>query len=149
MLQRIQSLYLLIGLVLFVLVFCFPLGYITPKGLEQLPMTTFGIIVHGEVHYTFTLLFILILSVICEVVALFLYKNRVLQMRMIVFNCVLQVGFYIAIVSYIFIYKSVLSASFSLNWALLLPIITIVINIFAYKAIHKDEALIRSLNHLR
>ena len=149
MLQRKQTLYLLVSLVLFVLTFCFPVGYLYPHQGGTVAISTLGFTIAEGSHYTLATFIIILISVVCEAVVIFLYKNRVLQMRLVVFNILLQIGFYIAVISYILIIKSPLNADYSVAWALFLPAVTMITNYLAYRAIHKDEALVRSLNHLR
>lgn len=148
MIQRIQTLYLIGAILMFVLMMCFPLGYFM-VGNASSPLSIFGVHIGPEFHNTLAISLILFLSVFCEMLAIGMFKNRALQMRLITFNSLLQVAFYIALVAYVLLFKGEFKTVYSLSWAVFLPLVTIVLNILAYKAIHKDEALVRSLNHLR
>lgn len=148
MIQRIQTLYLIGALGMFVLMFCFPIGSFTMGNVTS-SWSIFGIQTGKEFHSTLAVYLILSLSAFCEILAVVMFKKRSLQMRLVTFNSVLQVAFYVALVAYALLLKADLRAVYSLEWAAFLPLITIVLNILAYRAIRKDENLIRSLNHLR
>jgi hypothetical protein len=149
MLQRVQTLYLLGAVILFIIMMCFPMGYLHTVNSQVFPFWTIGVPGKLGFHYTLTIFIILLLSALCELITIFLFKNRVLQMRLTIFNIVLQVGFYIAVAAYLLIFKNDFNATFSVYFTLFLPLVTIFFNIMAFRKIHKDEALIRSLNHLR
>jgi hypothetical protein len=96
------------------------------------------------------------LAVIVPIVALvsiFMFKKRILQMRLNSFNIVLMLFQIIAMVAYFFYFKSnavaeeALPTHISLPFAL--PIINIILTYLAIRAIGKDEALVRSLDRLR
>lgn len=148
MLQRIQTLYLLGAIIAFVLMAFFPLGYMMMNGHPS-SLGVWGIQLTGMYRFTAISAGIFVISLICEIIAIFLYGNRILQMRLTIFNIVLQIGFYISTVAHVIVIGSDTGSSFSFNWALLLPLLTMVLNVLAYRAIHKDEKLVRSLNHLR
>lgn len=149
MIQRVQTLYLLGSVILFVLMMCFPLGYFNMNVSVSSAFWALGVNIDNVFHHTLTVFCILLIAAISESVTIFLFKKRALQMRLIIFNCVLQLAFYITVVAYILIYNSQFNASFSVSWPIFLPLIAIVLNIFAYRAIFHDESLLRSLNHLR
>jgi len=148
MIQRVQTIYLIGSIVLFVLMLCFPLGYFV-LGTNISSFDFRGVQIGPDFHHTLAISVILFIAVICETLALFVYRNRLLQMRLATFNSLLQIAFYIALVSYIFLYQGQFKVTYSVNWTVFLPLLTIVLNILAYKAIRKDETLVRSLNHLR
>jgi len=148
MIQRVQTIYLIGSIVLFVLMLCFPLGYFT-LGTNISSFDFRGVQIGPDFHHALAISVILFIAVICEILAVFLYRNRSLQMRLVTFNSLLQIAFYLALVSYIFLYKGEFKVSYCINWTVFLPLVTIILNILAYKAIRKDESLVRSLNHLR
>lgn len=149
MLQRVQTLYVLGAIVAFVLMIFFPLGTFTTNGNATLPLGIFGVQTAGIFRPVFIVSGIFIVSLLCEVIIIFIYGNRVLQMRFTIFNCVLQLGFYIAIAAYVMVFNSDMHSSFSMGWTIFLPLVTLILNLLAFKAIHKDEKLVRSLDHLR
>jgi hypothetical protein len=148
MLQRVQTLYLIGSIVLFILMLCFPIGYLS-IGKVTAPLNVFGFQI-GQVHHsTLIIAIVSFISLICQIAIILLFNNRLLQLRLVIFNIVLQVAFYIAVIASVMIYSDDAVSSFSVGWAIFIPVVTIVLNVLAYRAIRKDEALVRSLNHLR
>lgn len=149
MIQRIQTVYLLIVAALAVVVISLPLGsLITPDSaineMTNLSITT----ADGTVSYDPWALFaIQMVSAVIALGSIFLFKKRVVQMRLCLFNMILLVGYYITLVSFVFMLKE--NNSFVPAWTVVLPFINIILNWLALRAIGKDEALIRSLNSLR
>ena len=80
---------------------------------------------------------------------IFLFRNRILQIRMTIFNSLLLVGYYLAFVAFLFVFRSRLDASFHLSWGLCLPFVSLVLNYLAIRAIGKDEVLVRAADRLR
>ena len=136
MLQRIQTLYLLIAAGISVgLIFLFPIWE-----------TQEGAMVYA---YNELLYFILFLgSGLLSIVSIFMFKNRKLQFVLgrlnIIFNFFL-LGF--------FVYQSLKVSGETMvsekGIGMLLPIISIVFLVLANKAIKKDEDLVKSVDRLR
>lgn len=136
MIQRIQTIYLLIVTIL-AAICCF--------------VPSFH--VNGEAIDFVALLPLSILSAVVPVVAfatIFLYKRRVLQMRISSFNIVLML-FQIAILVYQYITIGKLSADAAVSLSITdsFPLINIILTYLAIRETGKDEALVRSLDRLR
>ena len=69
-----------------------------------------------------------------------------LQIRMTIFNSLLLVGYYIAALAFYFALKNDANM-FRVGWALCLPLISIILNILAVRAIGRDEVTV-SYTHL-
>ena len=82
-------------------------------------------------------------------ISIFLYKKRILQIRLCVFNIVLNVGLIGMIVFYSKIAANAVHAEIEFKIASVLPLITSILLILAIRAIGKDEALVRSINRIR
>ena len=149
MIQRIQTVYLLIVAVLAVIVLSTPLGsLITPESTIN-EMTNLSInAADGTVSYEPWALFaIQMVSAVIALGTIFLYKKRIVQIRLCLFNMILLVGYYITLGVFVYMLKG--SNSFTPSWSVCLPFINIVLSWLALRAIGKDEALVRSLNSLR
>ena len=96
MIQRIQTVYLLTVTGLLITAMCLPMGYFTDTMGEH-PFKALGMDVNGAFQSTWGLFGILMLSTIVAFATIFLYKNRMLQIRMSIFNSLLLVGYYILI----------------------------------------------------
>lgn len=151
MIQRIQSLYLVVITVLSVLVFFSPVvevfnqevkyilnyrGLVAADNASEIVINTWTITVISGI--------IPILSFIC----LFLFKNRLLQLRLCVINIVLMLGYYPLLVLNIY-FALQLELSYSLHMAVSYPLISAILSYLAIRAIGRDEALVRSLNRMR
>ena len=101
MIQRIQSLYLLIVTALLIAAMCLPMGYFIDTTGEH-PFKALGIDVNGTFQSTWGIFGILMLSALVAFATILLYKNRMLQIRMSIFNSLLLVGYYIAFVAFYF-----------------------------------------------
>lgn len=149
MIQRIQTIYLLIVSILLIVMMLIPVGYFyTETNVAE--MTNLAIITaNGTADYTPWALFVLLLlSTILAFAAIFLYKKRMLQIRLTVFSTIILIGYYITCAVFA---VSTLSAygSFTPSWSICLPFISIILNWLAIRAIKKDEALVRSYNTIR
>ena len=83
-------------------------------------------------------------------VTIFLYRKRILQIRLSVFNGLLMIGFY----GLFIYYMSTIGAgdeemNYSLKIALGLPLVCLILDYLAIRNIGADEVLVRSLDRLR
>ena len=150
MIQRIQSVYLLVVAILLIVAMCVPVGqYVCPNGYVA-EFSNFGIRMEdGRLLSSWGMFVIQLLSAIVALGTIFLFRNRILQIRMTIFNCLLLVGYYLVFVAFLFVFRSRLEASFHLSWGLCLPFVSLVLNYLAIRAIGKDEVLVRAADRLR
>ena len=129
---------------------CIPVGsYLCPNGYEA-GFTNLGVRMEdGSLLSSWGMFAILLLSAIVAFGTIFLFRNRILQIRMTIFNSLLLVGYYLAFVAFLFVFRSRLDASFHLSWGLCLPFVSLVLNYLAIRAIGKDEVLVRAADRLR
>ncbi|MDG2173040.1 MAG: DUF4293 family protein [Flavobacteriaceae bacterium] len=133
MIQRIQSLYLLICSILN-LAFCYHLYF----GNE---IAKFFLVTESNIPFEIILLFPLSISVI-SFYTIFKYKNRQTQFvlnRLSIILCFVFVG--------ILMFKFDIISNF--EWINLVPLFSIVLLVLANRAIKKDEDLIRSIDRIR
>ena len=156
MIQRIQSLYLLIVAVASTLLFFFPMiDYIDPvKGTYKLFATGLrsysdlpGILFFWE---TLPLLVLIVLSLIMDLITIFLYKNRSFQFRLVTINILLNVVL-VALVFLLYsrIYENRLQISSNYQFGIYIPLISLVFLVMTSRAIRKDQALVKSSDRLR
>ena len=149
MIQRIQTVYLLIVAILAVVVMSMPIGsFITPDStiLEISNLSISG--ADGTLNYEPWALFaIQMLSAVIALGTIFLYKKRMVQIRLSIFNIVLLVGYYATLAAFVYMLKE--ENSFVPAWNICLPFVSIILNWLAIRAIGSDEALVRSYNSLR
>ena len=78
------------------------MGYFIDTTGEH-PFKALGIDVNGTFQSTWGIFGILMLSALVAFATIFLYKNRMLQIRMSIFNSLLLVGYYIAFIAFYFV----------------------------------------------
>lgn len=149
MIQRIQSVYLLLAAIALIIAMCLPAGYFVGEGGLILPFKPLGIaFAEGTFQSTWGLFGILLLSAVTACCTLLLFRNRKLQMRMTVFNSILLIGYYIAFGVFVYVLNDD-SFSFRFGWALSLPLICIILNYLAYRSIHRDDEMVKAVDRIR
>lgn len=162
MIQRIQTVYLLVAAVLMAMTLMTPLATFTYEG-KEIVLSAFGITgIPAEVgtintQIFFYLIALLILPTLLPIVIIFLFKKRMLQIRLCVSEILLLLGAagFIAIFCWRFydtIKVNISKSSellFTLEWASIMPVIAMILVGLAIRGIAKDEALVRSLDRIR
>lgn len=152
MIQRIQSLYLLLATLLMSLTLFMPIASFGVAG-ETFELTAFSLRC-GEVSQTTVWMGImLVLATVLPLVTLFLFKRRTLQIRLcaveivLLLGSLLMIGLYYWLTSRLFEGFEVEHRQF--GWAAPMPLISLVLAYLASRAIFKDEVLVRSLDRIR
>lgn len=152
MLQRIQTVYLLIITALMVAVLFLPLATLQTADAFYLfnAMGVSTVAAEPVLVYPAWAMFALTAVVaLLSVVAVFLYGNRMLQIRLCVFNAILMVCFYGLFAFFMWKVKDAMMAQMGVKFALALPAVSFILDILAIRNIGADEMLVRSLNRLR
>ena len=149
MIQRIQSVYLLVVSILMVICMCNPIGSIIASTNE---ISEFGnlciTLPDGTKDYAPWALFTILLVVaVLAFGTIFLFKKRMLQIRLTIFSSVMLIGYYLAVVAYIFMLAE--ETNFTPSWTICLPLIGIILNWLAIRGIGADEALVKAYDRLR
>lgn len=150
MIQRIQSVYLFLITVLAVIALCMPMGRFLQEGTLTAELYNLYLMpVKGEAVYAPWALFVLLLLVaVSSFGCIFLFKKRMLQVRITIFNALLLVGYYIAYGVFAYILGKTWGG-FALEWTAALPAIALILDYLAFRAVMKDEMIVRSLDRLR
>ncbi len=140
MLQRVQSIYLTAGLICTGLLFYFTLR----NGKETSSFSS----LEANSNLYLSLLLSLIGSI--QLINIFLFRNRKIQLKFCFTSILLAVGY----TSFFFILfkqenKVLTNFSSETQWAIILPLLIILLTYLAMRSIRKDEELIRSTNRLR
>lgn len=152
MIQRIQSVYLLVVTILLVVAMCLPVGnLIGADGMATNVFKPLGVaLADGGFRSTWGMFCILLLSAIIAFCTIFLFRNRMLQVRMTIFNSILLVGYYVVFVVFMCVLENNLKAmAFQVGWALCLPLVAIILNYLAFRAIYRDELMVKAADRLR
>ncbi|NSW45115.1 MAG: DUF4293 domain-containing protein [Bacteroidales bacterium] len=149
MIQRIQTLFLLIAFVLQIMMFFQPLAILQINDATFYEIYIKGYVFNDQIQYSYSLLIFNIITILLNLIIIFLYKNRILQMRFNIYNTILLIGLQ-GIVAYI-IYETAhqLNAEIFLQYASILPIIIAILHLLAFKYIKRDEELVRSADRIR
>ena len=149
MIQRIQSVYLLVVSILMVICMCSPVGSIIASTNE---ISEFGNLCitmpDGTKDYAPWALFVILLVVaLLAFGTIFLFKKRMLQIRLTIFSSVMLIGYYATLVALIFMLAE--DTTFSASWTVCLPFVGIILNWLAIRGIGADEALVKAYDRLR
>ena len=160
MIQRIQTLYLLLVVVLGTLL-CFfpPVEFLVPESTEYISLVAFD---------KWPLAVMSIAIPLLALVVIFLFQRRLLQARLNIMNVVLCLGYYALLALYVaYIVKGYEPIDFptsefssplkgdleGIQWYLTvwaaIPLVNVVLTMMATRRILKDEALVRAADRLR
>ena len=128
MIQRIQTVYLLICLVLTVVCIYFEFS---------------------SASHPWALTAIMGITGVFELMGIFLFRRRALQMRLCTFCIILLVGWYAALVAFAYILGDGLVGEFRPQVWAAIPAINAILLYLAFRGILHDEMLVRSLDRLR
>ena len=153
MLQRIQTVYLLIIVALTVALLFLPLA-VLQSGDQLFTFDASGLSTMTEqpelIYPTWGLFALVVIVSLLAFVTIFLFKNRILQIRLCIFNAILMFGIYGLFAFFTWIMKGQLeTASMSFKFALSFPLVSLILDYLAIRNIGADEALVRSLDRFR
>jgi len=156
MLQRVQSLYLAIALIMVLLLAFMPVMEVMDSANQLLVMRMSGLyrIQTGgpespvKIWWSLPILEGAILF-IC-LAAIFLYRKRKVQMRLcilaiLLLACLTGLIFYFILV----VFRNVSMVEHSFKLTLVFPVMAIILNGLSFRAIRKDEELIKSIDRVR
>lgn len=151
MIQRIQSVYLVLVAGLMLAILFMPLASFAGGGAE-FDFKALSI-VEKESQKVFTDTWPLVIPVAAVILnalaVIFLYKKRPLQIKLASANIFLILASCCAFFYYSWSFMQTYSCEIKMNFSILLPILAFIFNLLAIKSIKKDEKLIRSLNRIR
>lgn len=156
MIQRKQTLFLLVAVIASLLCFFMPIGVILPKGMGGVvSLYNLGfvddngtIIVSGICLPLFILLAV---STALSLATIFLYKNRKLQLSLCATNLLFSVLWYIDYTLLFFGMVTVpeVEGNVEVKFAACLPLIAIIMVVLARKGVADDEKLVRAADRIR
>ncbi len=154
MLQRIQTVYLLIALILSILMIFFPLLEINHDMIDY-QLRFRGLVEVAEKGNTLVQIHVFLSAIMVIIpfltlLTIYAFKHRIVQIRVAIFNAALMLGYYAL---YFLIRHTIIQqfpgAATHITWPIIIPAINVILTILAIIAISKDEVLVRSLNRLR
>lgn len=160
MIQRIQTLYLLLVVALGITLCFVPVvQFVSPEDAEMVrawELTAFGMtettvneLPAMELNGLWGLLLASVIIPVLAFVDIFLYNKRLLQARLNIFTIMLCLGYYGVLAIYIYLAKLMIDVDvYVMGWACL-PLVCLVLTVMATRRILKDEAMVRAADRLR
>lgn len=154
MIQRIQSLYLLVAAVLVAVVNFFPLAHckvgegfytLSVLGVSASGVSEFS----GETLWCWGLAPLSVVALGFILAALFGYKNRIAQMRRCIYAILAILAFYICFGVEVWSIDNATATFPDLALMAECPLIAIILIFLAGRAIKRDEDLVRSMDRIR
>lgn len=171
MIQRIQSVYLFLVVILGVLTCCLPLAEFTTledaAAQRAFTLTPFSLTettsefsdclydpvpLQGIWGFALSALLIPVLAL----VIIFLYRNRKLQVKLTVLLILFELAFYAVLALYVWLTLATfasLADNGALDWSLTpwaaMPLVCVVLSVMASRRILADEALVRAADRIR
>lgn len=152
MIQRKQTVFLLVAVILTVICLCLPVGSFTGGETLAADADMYNLWISmpdGSHDYSVWALFAILL-VTCPIalIAVFSYHNRITQSRYCMFNMLLVVGWYV-VYGMSAVHFSGDLGDFEFSITAILPVIALILYFMARKAILADEALVRAADRIR
>lgn len=152
MIQRIQSLYLLLAAAFMSLTLFMPIATFVVDG-QTYELTAFSLTCGEISQSTIWLGVILVIATALPLITIFLFKKRTLQIRLCAVEVVLLIGSLVLIALYYWLtsrlFEGLVIDHRQFGWAAPMPIVALVLSYLASRAIFKDEVLVRSLDRIR
>ena len=154
MIQRVQSIYLFFSMILMVLILFFPIARLIGLENQTFLLNFSGIykinpdgqeLIIGAIP----LIIILIAIPVISFVTIYLYKNRIFQIRLTIFNILLMLGSIGLMYYYIRNGKGKLDAEVYYSFPIALPLVSAILTYRAFRGIKKDEEIVRSYDRIR
>ncbi len=149
MIQRIQTLWLFLALILSILMYFFPV--IELNGDNSLMVYSFEAIsfagISGFIQTGYIIAGLLGLIAFFSFLAIFIYKRRILQMRLCTIISLLDIFLLILIV--VFSFNKANNPSITIGLSAILPLIIFILVLMARRAVRRDELLVKAADRIR
>lgn len=151
MIQRKQTVFLLIAVIVTVACLCLPVGRFVPDGMG-LERTMYNLWIvspadSGVECSVWALFAIQIITLPVALTAIFMFKNRRAQARLCMFNTLLCIGWYAVYAAFALTLGR--DEHFRLSFAACLPLVSAILYLLARKGILDDERLVRAADRIR
>ncbi len=159
MIQRVQSLFLVVAVVCLVASLFFPIwqkleleahtGVILKAAYAEIYNP--DQVITREVFPTVILGLLIITAVVLAVIEIFRYRNRLMQMKLGAVNSLVLAAFLGLSVYFTFHMEKLVGTADqgTYDLGMYLPAIALILNLVANRFIRKDEALVRSVDRIR
>ncbi len=150
MLQRKQTIYLILALATIVACLCLPIGSFEPKGMGLSNVMTNLWIVRADGVTAFDPWVLFAILIVCCPTVLFTifdYRNRRRQARFCIFVMLLLIGWCVLYAAFSqLLFKDMI---FHVGFASAFPLVSLILLWLARRAVLADEALVRAADRIR
>lgn len=152
MIQRIQTLFLLASLCFVTPMFFAPVANLVYETGDILSFNLAGFYLTNEgtttcISRQYSLLIFGIFICILNLIIIFMYRSRVLQLRLCIYNMLFLTGLVGVLLFVLYSLPNVRSVSFSMP--AVFPVISIILHYLAFRGIRRDEFMVQALSRLR
>jgi len=152
MIQRIQSIFLFASLCFLVPMFFVPLAELVYETGEILSFNFMGFYetkagVTAYIDNQYSIMFFGMLICALNLMIIFMYKSRVLQLRLCIYNIIFLAGLTGVVLFVLFNAQNIQSVVFGIP--AVFPVISIILHCLAFRGIRKDELMVMALSRLR
>lgn len=161
MIQRIQTVYLLLVAILSFVCLISQIGYITSDdetvaSFGNFTFSSFGAYASYASVGPYALGVLLIIVILLSLMSIMLFRKRMRQLRLVIISNILLFGYIATYILFAYFYNENMQLvqpsaplSFHIRLATIFPVLCFILNCLAIHGIRKDEALVRSLDRLR
>jgi len=154
MIQRIQTVYLLVVVILIGMFYFLPFAsFILDQDMSVYHISIKGLIpdigAQKPLLRVIPLIFLLSTIIVISIASILLFKRRMIQIRLCIINIIMLVGLQGLLYYYIRVSAQQLGSKTSYSFIFVLPVISAILAYLAIRRIAKDEALVRSADRLR
>jgi hypothetical protein len=156
MIQRVQSVYLLLVTVLMSFLLIRPYAEQTVTKDQVLTFRTYAIKINtgnnasAVYKTTVPVIAMVLITSLLSFASIFFYNRRIIQIRLCIVNSILLVALLITMFFYYSSTRGSLTVVYqTFKIPAIFPLLCIVFNLMAYKAIRHDELLVNSYNRMR
>lgn len=150
MIQRKQSLFLLIAFILTLVCLCSPVAELCSDDMKaNVMMYNLWLSDGGKHNYSVAALFVLlIITLPINIKAIFSFNDRKLQSRLCLYNIILSLLWYVVLVATVLVLKED-AYTLQIKLQITFPLISLILHFMARRAIIADERLVRAADRIR
>jgi len=156
MIQRVQSIYLLLISILMSFLFVRPYAEMTLVDNQVLLFKAHVITIQSAADVvsnyktTIPVILLVLISGLLSFSTIFFYNHRIIQIRLSILNAFMLLALIGSMILYYFIIRSDLDPTHStFRLAMVFPILGLIFCIMAIRSIRRDEILVNSYNRIR
>lgn len=152
MIQRIQSLYLILSIVFLSFTFFVPLVRYVDNS-SCFTMNSMNYSMNESTDFFFSTPYVLVICTLCTLLisfaAIWKYKNRRKQLRFVKWGLFMNIFWYVAFIAYVLFIKAQTSTVVSFELGCLYPLLSFIMLFLSYKAIKHDDDLVKAADRIR